>query len=226
MKHMITENDKLSDVISRNIDLLPILYRLGLSNNIGERTISEVCIRNSKDVRFILDILNTYSSVDYFPKPEDVELQPLIDFLTQTHEFHKQVTIPRLSGFIYQLKTLMPDEKLLIVVEKFLKQYIRKLLLHIDFEEKEIFPLVKKMNGSNALLQSSNLKKLFKQHTNVENEISDLKTIIIRHIPANSNMDLIHDLLHALSHFEKEQLDHARFEDKILIPKLINFQSI
>lgn len=223
---MITENDKLSDVISSNIDLLPIIYRLGLITNIGERTIREVCSRNSKDARFILDILNTYSSVDYFPKPDDVELQPLIDFLTKTHEFHKQVTIPRLSGFIQQLKTLMPDEKLLIVVEKFLKLYIRKLLMHIDFEEKEIFPLVEKMNLSTAPLQSSNLKKLFRQHTNVENEISDLKTIIIRHIPANANMDLIHDLLHALSHFEKEQLDHARFEDKILIPKLINFHPI
>jgi len=223
---MITENDKLSDVIGRNIDLLPILYRLGLSTNIGERTISEVCIRNSRDVRFILDILNTYSSIDYFPKPEDVELKPLIDFLTKTHEFHKQVTIPRLTGFIQQLKTLMPDEKLLIVVEKFLKEYIRKLLLHIDFEEKEIFPLVERMDGSNDLQQSTNLKKLFKQHTNVENEISDLKTIIVRHIPANANMDLIHDLLHALSHFEKEQLDHARFEDKILIPKLIKYQTI
>ena len=70
-----------------------------------------------------------------------------------------------------------------------------------------------------------NIKKLFRQHTNVENEISDLKTIIIRHIPQNANMDLIHDLLHTLAHFEKEQLDHARFEDKILISKLLKLLS-
>ena len=218
---MITENDKLSDVIGRNIDLLPIIHRLGLSANIGERNIREVCGKNMKDVNFILGILNTYSSVGYFQKPEDVELQPLIDFLTKTHEFHKKVTIPRLSGLIDQLKLFMPDEKLLIVVEKYLNQYIRKLLQHIDFEEQEIFPLVEKMGHSNVTSHTPNLKKLFKQHTNVENEISDLKVIIIRHIPLNVNMDLIHDLLHTLSYFEKEQLDHARFEDKILIPKLL-----
>ncbi|MFZ4707522.1 MAG: hypothetical protein ACOYMF_16100 [Bacteroidales bacterium] len=218
---MITENDKISDVIGRNIDLLPIIHRLGLSANMGERNIREVCDQNKKDVNFTLGILNTYSSVGYFQKPEDVELKPLIDFLTKTHEYHKQVTIPRLSGFIDQLKSFMPDEKLLIVVEKYLNKYIRTLLQHIDFEEKEIFPLVEKMGLPNANSYAPNLKKLFKQHLNVENEISDLKTIIIRHIPLNANMDLIHDLLHTLSHFEKEQLDHARFEDKILIPKLL-----
>ena len=55
---------------------------------------------------------------------------------------------------------------------------------------------------------------------------SDLKTIIIRHIPDNIDMNLVHDLLHTLSHFEKEQLDHARFEDKILIPKLLKALSL
>lgn len=222
---MITENDKLSDVIAGNIDLLLIIHRLGLSTNIGEKNIREVCSQSMKDVSFILGILNTYSSNDYLPKPEEVELQPLIDFLVKTHEFHKQVTIPRLSGFIDQLKQLMPDEKLLIVVEKYLKQYVKKLLQHIDFEEQEVFPLVEKIHQSDIISQPPNIKKLFKQHTNVENEISDLKTVIIRHIPENVNMNLIHDLLHALSHFEKEQLDHARFEDKILIPKLLKLLS-
>jgi regulator of cell morphogenesis and NO signaling len=220
---MISESHKLSDIISNNIDLLPILHRLGLITNIGERSISEVCRINHKDARFVLGILNTYSSADYFPEPDDLELQPLVDFLIQTHNYHKQVTIPRINGFIEQLKQHMPNEKLLIIVEKYLKQYIRKLIQHINFEELEIFPLVKMDHQQNA--NSLKIKKIFRQHTNVENEISDLKTIIIRHIPGNINMNLVHDLLHALSHFEKEQLDHARFEDKILMPKLLKLLS-
>ena len=221
---MITEKDKLSDVISTNIDLLPIIHQLGLCTNIGEKTIREVCSLKKLDVKFILDILNTYTFADYFPKPEDVELKPLIDFLTNTHKFHKQVTIPRLSGIIVQMKQLMPNEKLLIIVEKYLNQYIKKLFEHIDFEEKEIFPLVEQKHDYKVKNTTPNLKKLFKQHTNVENELSDLKTILIRHIPDNVDMNLIHDLLHTLAHFEKEQIGHARFEDKILIPKLFDLQ--
>jgi regulator of cell morphogenesis and NO signaling len=119
------------------------------------------------------------------------------------------------------MKQAMPGEKLLLTVEKYLNQYIKRLLAHINFEEKEIFPLVGKNFGNRNKSQAASLKKIFKQHMNVENEISDLKTILIRHIPGNVDMSLVHDLLHTLSHFEKEQLDHARFEDKILIPKLI-----
>lgn len=40
---MITENDKLSDIISRNIDLLPIVHRIGLGILIGEKSIREAC---------------------------------------------------------------------------------------------------------------------------------------------------------------------------------------
>ncbi|MDP1622204.1 MAG: hemerythrin domain-containing protein [Bacteroidales bacterium] len=222
---MITEKDKLSDVIGRNIDLLPIVHRLGLSSYIRENTIHEACRLKGIDLRFTLGVVNTFSAAGYLPKPEDMDLVPLIDFLTKTHDYHKQVTIPRIYGLIDQMKLAMPGEKLLIVVEKYLNQYIEKLITHIDFEEHEIFPLVVKKHARRSKAVAPNLKKLLREHTNVENEISDLKTIIIRHIPENFDMTLIHDLLHTLSHFEKEQLDHARFEDKILIPKLIALQT-
>jgi regulator of cell morphogenesis and NO signaling len=218
---MITENDKLSDIIGRNIDLLPIVHRIGLGILIGENSIREACLLKGIDIRFTLGILNTYSSDDYLPKSEDMELQPLIIFLTKTHEYHKEVTIPHLFRLVEEMKLLMPGEKLLLTVEKYLNQYIERLLAHINFEEKEIFPLVGMNTGNRNKSQVASLKKIFKQHLNVENEISDLKTILIRHIPGNVDLSLVHDLLHTLSHFEKEQLDHARFEDKILIPKLI-----
>jgi regulator of cell morphogenesis and NO signaling len=218
---MITENDKLSDIIGRNIDLLPILHRIGLSVLIGENNIREACRLRDIDARFAIGILNTFSSPDYLPEPEEMDLLPLISFLIKTHEYHKQVTIPRLLELIAQMKLLMPGDKLLITVEKYLNHYIARLIKHIDYEEKEIFPLVERKTVTKRKSPVTNLKKLFKQHTNVENEISDLKTIIIRHIPGNIDMSLVHDLLHTLAHFEKEQLDHARFEDKVLIPKLI-----
>ena len=157
---MITEHDKLSDVIGRNIDLLPIIHRLGLSSNIGGRNIGDICSQNAADVNFVLIILNTYSSDNYFPKPDDLELKPLIDFLTQTHTYHKQVTIPRLNGFVQQLKQNMPDEKLLLVIEEYLNQYIKKLIQHIDFEEKDIFPLVNKKKMVDE--KPVNIKKLFR----------------------------------------------------------------
>jgi regulator of cell morphogenesis and NO signaling len=222
---MINANDELCEVIGRNIDLLPIVYRFGISQNMGQSTIGEICLGNDIDADFLLAVLNTYHSGDYFPNIDTINLSLLTDFLTKTHLYHKRITIPLLDSLMQELKIKLPGTKLVITLEKYLNDYIQRLTAHIEFEERNIFPLVDKLTGSkevsNFKTSAANLKKLFNQHANVETEISDLIMIIIQHIPANSDVQLFHDILHTLSHFEKEQVDHARFEDKILVPRLL-----
>ena len=222
---MIKADDKLADVVYENIDLLPIVFRFGISQNIGQSTIGEICLERNVDRDFFLSVVNTYNSVDYFPNSETTDLCLLIDFLTKTHDYHKDVTIPRLRELLRDLKIKIPETKLVNVLEEYLNSYIEKLLAHILFEEANIFPLVSKTKnrqvdapGKESL---THLRKIFSQHTNVETELSDLIIIIIQHIPDNFNVQLFHEILHTLTHFEKEQLDHARFEDKILVPRLL-----
>jgi len=222
---MINASDKLCEVVGRNIDLLPIIFRFGINHNMGQASISEICREKEIDVDFLLSVLNTYHSSDYFPNIDTINLSLLTDFLTKTHQYHKRVTIPLLNSLMQELKIKLPDTKLVITLEKYLNDYVSKLTEHIEFEEKNIFPLVDKLAGSdevsNNKTTTGNLKKLFNQHTNVETEISDLIMIIVQHIPAHADVQLFHNILHTLSHFEKEQVDHARFEDKILVPRLL-----
>jgi regulator of cell morphogenesis and NO signaling len=222
---MINTDDQLCEVIGRNIDLLPIVFRFGISPNMGQASIGEICLERGIDAEFLLSVLNTYNSSDYFPNIDAINLSLLTDFLTKTHLYHKRVTIPLLNSLMQELKVKLPGTKLVITLEKYLNDYVNKLNAHIEFEEKNIFPLVDKLNGSNGAgnlkTSATNLKKIFNQHANVETEISDLIMIIIQHIPANADVQLFHDMLHTLSHFEKEQVDHARFEDKILVPRLL-----
>jgi len=222
---MIEANDKLCEVIGRNIDLLPIVFRFGISSNLGQSTLGEICLNKKIDLDFLLAVLNTYHSSSYFPNTDSINLTLLTDFLIRTHQHHKQVTIPLLGSLMQELKIKLPDTKLIITLEKYLNDYVSRLIEHIEFEEKYIFPLVGMLNEngrrSDLKTSSANLKKLFGQHSNVETEISDLIIIILQHIPENADIQIFHDILHTLSHFEKEQIDHARFEDKILVPRLL-----
>jgi len=222
---LIKADDKLCEVIGRNIDLLPIVFRFGISQNMGQATIGEICSGKDIDADFLLSVLNTYHSSDYFPNIDTINLSLLTDFLIKTHQYHKRVTIPLLYSLMQELKAKLPDTKLIITLERYLNDYVNKLNTHIEFEEKNIFPLVDKLNGNNGVgnvkTSATNLKKIFNQHANVETEISDLIMIIIQHIPANSDVQLFHDMLHTMSHFEKEQVDHTRFEEKILVPRLL-----
>jgi len=227
---MFSANDMLADIICRNIDLLPIVFRFGISSNIGQTTIGEMCLEKGLEIDFFLSVINTYNSTEYFPRIDSIDLSLLTDFLTKTHDYHKSSTIPRLRGLMNELKGKFPDKQLIITLEKYLNEYIEKLIAHIDFEERNIFPLVKigtsKGADNNHRNSMKNLKKLLNQHTNVETEISDLIVIIIQHIPDNSDVQLFYEVLHTLSHFEKEQIDHARFEDKILVPRLMKLLEI
>jgi regulator of cell morphogenesis and NO signaling len=218
---MIRKEDKLSDVICRNIDLFPVVYRFGIKSEIRQKDIAEICAEKGIETAFFLAVLNTFDSGDFFPRPADIEIGPLIGFLVSTHAYHKEVTIPYVAGLVERLKAESADKKFVLLIERYFNDYVQKLLRHIAFEESEIFPLVEAANRNRPEVSKSYLRDLFSQHENVESEITDLLTIIIRHVPENSNIRLIHDVLHALSHFEKEQVDHARFEEKILVPKLI-----
>jgi regulator of cell morphogenesis and NO signaling len=226
-QNLIHINDQLSGIISQDIDLLPIVSRFGVSSGIGQSTVGEICRKNNIDADFFLAVLNTYHNHDYFPSIESINLTLLTDFLTKTHEYHKLGTIPLLLGLMQELKEKLPDTRLVTTLEKYLNTYIANLMAHIEFEEMSIFPLVELLTKAGedkkSKISSAQLKKLFGQHTNVETEISDLILIIIRHIPIDADVQLFHSILHTLSHFEKEQVDHARFEDKILVPRLLDF---
>jgi len=218
---MITQNDKLAEVLCRNINLLPIVARFGAHSNIGQESIKAICYKKGLDLDFFLAVLNTYSSSEYFPNSDFIDLDLLVDFLTKTHDYHKVVTIPRLQALLNELKTKLPDNKLSTTLEKYFNEYVEKLLNHIKFEEDFIFPLVKMEVNEQQKNSLKKLKKLFGQHTNVETEINDLIVVLLQHIPENSNEQLFFEILHTLTHFELEQIDHARFEDKILVPRLL-----
>ncbi|MCX6190183.1 MAG: hemerythrin domain-containing protein [Bacteroidetes bacterium] len=218
---MITQNDKLAEVLSRNINLLPIIVRFGAHSNIGQESIKAICSGKGIDLAFFLSVINTYNSSEYFPNGDFIDLGLLVDFLTKTHDYHKIVTIPRLQSLIKELKTKLPDKKLSTILEKYFNEYVERLLNHIKFEEDFIFPLVKMGVKEQQKESLKKLKKLFSQHTNVETEINDLIVVIIQHIPEYSDEQLFFEILHTLTHFELEQIDHARFEDKILVPRLL-----
>jgi regulator of cell morphogenesis and NO signaling len=93
-----------------------------------------------------------------------------------------------------------------------------------DSEETELFPLIGIiLDQHNSILGKADYysDKILQEHVNVEDKLSDLKTILIKFLPQDVNENSLNDLLFELSRFEQELIDHARFEDKILIPKLV-----
>ncbi len=221
---MITESMKMSDIIGQNILLIPVLNRFGIKPGVGEKTLKTLCSQNGIELKTFLAILNTYNSQEYFPKPEEVEINLLVNFLKQTHTYYLKYTLPRIENLLAELSTECPGNKPLAMIESYYFEYKKQLTIHIDYEETELFPLIVKiLNKQINIPEKSNYysDKIQHEHLNVEDKLSDLKTILIKFLPLEVNENSANELLFELSRFEQELLDHARFEDKILIPKLI-----
>ncbi len=221
---MITETMKLSDIIGQNILLIPVLNRFGIRPGVGEKTIVTICNQNGIELKTFLAILNTYNSPEYFPAPEDVDINILVNFLKSTHSNYLNYTLPRIEKLLSELSGDSPDNKHLAMIEVYYFEYKKQLTKHIEYEETDLFPLIGKI-----VLRQINIQekadyysdKIKHEHINVEDKLSDLKTILIKFLPQDVNENSVNELLFEISRFEQELLDHARFEDNILIPKLL-----
>ena len=59
---------------------------------------------------------------------------------------------------------------------------------------------------------------------NVDIKLNDLKNLIIKYIEPVYNENVCNEFLIAMSDFEKDIKDHARIEDKILVPMVISIE--
>lgn len=224
MISMITESMKMSDVIGQNILLVPVLNRFGIKPGVGEKTINTICSFHGIDMVSFLAILNTYNSPHYFPEAEAVDINVLVDFLKITHTYCLSYTLPRIEKLLLELSVDRPKNKALEMIGKYYFDYKKQLTIHIEYEETELFPLIGKiLDKHNSIFEKADYysDKILHDHGNVEDKLSDLKTILIKFLPQDVNENSLNELLFELSRFEQELLDHARFEDKILIPKLV-----
>ncbi len=220
---MINGSTRMSDVILSNLNLLGVLGCFGIRPGTGEMTVREICAAKGVDTAFLLAILNTYAYDDYFPSTGDIDTDKLIDYLKKTHNYYANITIPRIELLIRKLIKNLPDEKLPVHISRYFRVYKTELLKHMKFEEKALFPLLKDlMNGKkkNKSEAAEFFRRLEDDHTNVEEKLKDLKTILVRYVPAEADDQTVFELLYTLSVFDKDHFNHSNFEDKILIPKI------
>lgn len=230
---LFNETNKLASVIHKDHTLLPVINRLGIKLGFGDLTIKELCIKESIDVAFFMEIINVFHNENYFSKKKllDFSVTILIDYLLKTHRYYLEYVIPEqerlIDLFLLKCKNACKENKL---IRKFNNQFKEEFLNHIQFEELQVFPYILKLNDTirNPLIKSDllekygdfNIKAFEKEHGNLDEKMFDLKNIIIKYLPPNYDLNIENSLLSNLFMFEKDLKNHARIEDMILIPKV------
>lgn len=221
---IFTERDKLSQVVRSNFHLLPVINRFGLSLGIKDKSIAEVCAEKQIETGFFLAIVNTYHNQDYFPETELQGFSPLliIDYLQKTHLHYATYMLPKIEGLLNKLISGCDENcSYLKMIDTFYQKYKNELLLHINDEEENVFPnIIRLVKQEEAGEQDYSILTFEKEHSNVDIKLNDLKNLIIKYLEPTYDNNHCNEFLIALSDFEKDIRDHARIEDKVLLPKV------
>lgn len=221
---LFKSNDKLFTLVNENYNLLPVINRFGIRPGFKDKTVAEVCDEKQINKDFFLALINTYDNPEYFPEAELLSFSPvlLVDYLKKTHDYYRAYFLPKIELLLDKLISENPESKSeLKTIISFYEKYKKELLLHIDDEEENVFPFVVNFLQDNSAPQIANNSLSFeKEHTNVEMKLSDLKNLLIKYLePVYSDNDF-NEFVATLYQFEKDIIDHARIEDKILVPQI------
>jgi len=235
---IITADTKMADIIHLNYYLISVIYRFGINLGFGEDTVKEACKKNDININFFLEIVNAFHDKEYFPQShlKSFSVKLIINYLRKTHKFYIDFKFPELQNLINKMvNTCYPKSKDVALVNKFFNEYKEELNNHINREEEVAFPYAIKIENaylSNNIpeelkkeLVNYSISKYNSEHDNLEEKPFDLKNIIIKYLPPPTNNYLCSKVIDELYHLEKDLNDHARIEEKVMVPKIIEMEN-
>ena len=224
---------KMTDLVHSNYLLLPVLNRFEIALGFQDKSVADVCKEKDIDKDFFLAIVNTFHQHEYFPEDELKAFSSnlIVDYLRKSHLDFIKDSLPNIESLLMNLVDKSKSDDLRIILS-FYHKYKEELLEHIKDEEDNAFPYVLELQeafdqGIKPLpsnLADYSIQNYEKEHSNVDEKLFDLKNIIIKYLEPKYDSKSCNEFLFKLFQFEQDLTDHARIEDKILVPKVMKME--
>lgn len=235
-----TPKMRMADLIHADYHLIPIIGHFDIEYGFGNKTVKEVCDANGINVWFFLEIINSFHNSQYFPSEElqNFNTSLIIQYLSNTHRFYLGEKIPEIEEYINEMEHLLTKEgsRNVKLLSGFFKNYKEELEHHLQSEEGMVFPYVMALeaaveNGTYEeelfeAIATDPIMKFERNHNNLESNLSDLKNLIIRHLPPLICRELCQKLLTELYSLEEDLERHTRIEEKVLVPKVKHLEQL
>jgi regulator of cell morphogenesis and NO signaling len=228
-----TREMKMADIIHHDYLLVNVIRRFDIQLGFGEKTIGQLCAEKGIHPDFFLEIANTYSNPDYFPRKhlQSFPVSSIVEYLKKTHHYYINEKIPEIEALFNQMvKGCYPEISSIGLLDDFFANYKKQLFDHIQREEEEVFPYVlavehvherRQVTGDvKARIAGYSINQFKEDHDNIEDKLFDLKNIIIKYLPSPGRGNLCNRLLIELFVLEKDIRDHSRIEEKVMGPKI------
>lgn len=234
MEHTILRR-KITELVDDNYVYAHVLYYFGIRfYEYADDTLEQVCRRRGLNVSQVVHSLE-YALQQKNTKSITLESLPvdlIIEFLRHTHAVFVKQTLPYMAHLVetlrYESDPCIKDLQLLFPL------FVEDFILHIHEEEDTLFNYVTLLQ--NARQRKVSLGKVFfelgsksVQHFADDHETHDDEMVGIREITNNYTLrpgssQHLKVVFAELKSFEAELHTHARIENEILFPKVLELE--
>lgn len=216
---MYEADDLMISLIADNYNVLDSLGRFGINLGFGDKTVREVCESQDVDTYTFLAIINfSVNGYKNFDDNERMSIPTLLHYLKASHDYFLDFQLPAIRQ---ELKEAL-DEKdnLARLILKLYDSYAHEIRGHMRYEEQNMFPYVEKLLN-NELDENVDIQTFSKHHGQITQKLRELKNIIIKYLPSNSQRNnKLMAVLYDLYKNEEWLGAHSQVEDFIFIPAI------
>ena len=207
--------------------LIPVINRFGIHLGLGDKSVQEICEKYQLDCDFFLTVINTFLNEEYFPekKLQTFHTSQIIDYLTKTNQFYLRDQLPNIERHLQLfIKQSLPGNNSLSLIGKFFLSFKEELNDRIQKDQEEWFlyclSLSEKLKSiqQTKILDKKQINIHFESEDSIEALLTDLKSIMIKHLSGDYNENLCYAVIFALNSLEKDIKQHNRIRYRILTP--------
>jgi regulator of cell morphogenesis and NO signaling len=219
----VTAEMKLADLIFENPSLLLMLEHFSLDFIVQDKTVKQLCQDNQINPLLFSAIANLYNgfSMEESMVYEKDDLQQIVQFLKTSHTYYRQDKYPEIQGYIKKLYAHNNSIEIKLV-ERFFDEYFTEVTEHLLYEEKNVYPYVKILMDS--IVKGDKIGNKFSaheysnHHTDIESKLTDLKSLLLKHVSIKNDQTIRRKLLFSLFELEYDLMIHSLIEERILMP--------
>jgi regulator of cell morphogenesis and NO signaling len=225
----------LSEVLVEHTSLIPVINRLGIRLGLADKSVKEVCYAHDIDPDFLVMVINTFLNEEYFPEKKLLSLHTsqIVYYLTKTNLYYLRFQLPNiqrhLESFIAQSKS---ENNTLNLIGKFFASFKHELTERIDRDDNEWFPYCLKLaekvkdHITDGMIEKHSVSATESEGDQLEELLSDLKSIMVKHLSGDYDDNLCYAVLFAISSLEKDIKQHNRIRYRILVPMVKTLERI
>ncbi len=215
-----TEEMKMAELIDSDYDLLLLFPRFGMEFGVGDSSVGEQCMRQGVSAKLFVMICNIYSHTDYMPTQEDVrdiDVDQLLGYLSRSHAYYIHSRIKPIEEQLKRVAGICSQQHSAIL-QRFFAEYEQEVIHHFGYEEMTVFPYIRTLMASHKMQQGYHITTFQDNHTNIDDKLSDLKNILVKHLHGIGVATETTELLYQIFSLEEDLNRHTFIEDVVLIP--------